>query len=30
MNYLTDQQIIGSEMDYRTGGRPCLVYFLQQ
>lgn len=30
MNYLTDQQIIGSEMDYRTGGRPCLVYFLRQ
>ena len=30
MNYLTDRQIIGSEMDYRTGGRPCLVYFLRQ
>ena len=30
MNYLTDRQIIDSEMDYRTGGRPCLVYFLQQ
>lgn len=30
MNYLTDRQIIGSEMDYLTGGRPCLVYFLRQ
>lgn len=30
MNYLTDRQIIDSEMDYRTGGRPCLVYFLRQ
>ncbi|MEE0389535.1 MAG: response regulator, partial [Agathobaculum sp.] len=30
MNYLTDRRIIGSEMDYRTGGRPCLVYFLRQ
>ena len=30
MNYLTEQQVIGSEMDYRTGGRPCLVYFLRK
>ena len=29
MNYLAEQQVIGSEMDYRTGGRPCLVYFLR-
>ena len=30
MNYLAEQQVIGSEMDYRTGGRPCLVYFLRK
>ncbi len=30
LNYLTEQQVIGSEMDYRTGGRPCLVYFLRK
>ena len=30
MNYLAEQQVIGSEMDYRTGGRPCLVYFLSK
>ena len=30
MNYLAEQQVIGSEMDYRTGGRPCLVYFLRE
>ena len=30
MNYLAEQQVIGSEMDYRTGGLPCLVYFLRK
>ena len=30
MNYLAEQQVIGSEMDYRTGGRPCLGYFLRK
>ena len=30
MNYLAEQQVIGSEMDYRTAGRPCLVYFLRE
>ena len=26
MNYLSEQHIIESEMDYSTGGRPCIVY----
>ena len=26
MNYLSEQQVIDSKMDYSTGGRPCIVY----
>ncbi|WP_373163963.1 response regulator [Agathobaculum sp. Marseille-P7918] len=26
MNYLSEQNIVESEMDYSTGGRPCIVY----
>ena len=26
MNYLSEQHIVESEMDYSTGGRPCIVY----
>ena len=26
MNYLVEEKIIDSDMDYSTGGRPCIVY----
>lgn len=26
VNYLVEQSIISSDMDYNTGGRPCIVY----
>lgn len=29
MNYLVEQQIIDSDMDYSTGGRPCIVYYIR-
>ena len=29
MNYLAEQHIVDSEMDYNTGGRPCIVYKLK-
>ena len=26
VNYLVEQSVISSDMDYNTGGRPCIVY----
>ena len=26
MNYLVEEKVIDSDMDYSTGGRPCIVY----
>ena len=28
MNYLAEQHLVDSDMDYNTGGRPCIVYKL--
>lgn len=29
MNYLAEQHLVDSDMDYNTGGRPCIVYKLK-
>lgn len=29
MNYLAEQHLVDSDMDYSTGGRPCIVYKLK-
>lgn len=29
MNYLVEQRIISSDMDYNTGGRPCIIYHIR-
>ena len=29
MNYLVEQRIITSDMDYNTGGRPCIIYHIR-